>query len=154
MKIILSILFCLFINLVSQAQTRPKYHIKVVEKNKHSIGGIFYAITDHKLILLKHGTDTIKLWFANVKDLYIRKRGVILPFMVLGTGIALVAATKAKLPLDQFVYLFAGAPIAAIVGNLVGQLLANKRFYRGLEISDFPKIKADLEKYTQIIINP
>ena len=154
MKITLTILICLFINQVCKAQLKPKYNIKVIEKNKHHIRGVFYAITDHELILLKSGTDTIKLRFANVKDLYIRKRGVILPFMVLGASIGFVAANQAKLPLDQLVYLFAGVPVAAIVGNLVGQLFANKRFYKGLEVSDFPNIRTDLEKYTQIIYQP
>jgi len=153
MKIILTILLCLFINQACNAQLKPKYNIKVIEKNKQRIRGVFYAITDHELMLLKHNSDTIKLRFANVKDIYISKRGVILPFMALGAGVAVVAAAESQLPLEQAAYIVVGIPVGVAIGNLVGQLFANKRFYRGLQVSDFPNIKTDLEKYTEIVVN-
>ncbi|TKC07924.1 hypothetical protein FA048_12220 [Pedobacter polaris] len=154
MKIILIILLCLVSDVVCKAQLKPKYNIKVVEKNKHHIRGVFYAVTDKELVLLKHNRDTVKLSFNQIKDLYISKRGVIFPFMALGAGVALVAAAESELPLEQAAYIVAGIPVGIAVGNLVGQLFANKRFYRGLEVSDFPNIRADLEKYTQIIYQP
>jgi hypothetical protein len=154
MKVIILFLSMLLICSYCQAQNKPKYIITVVKKSKHKVRGVFYAITDHELVLLKHNTKTIKVEFSNVKDIYINKKGVILPFMLLGAGVVLVAATQEKLPLDQFALLIAGVPVGAVVGNLVGQLFANKRFYRKLELHDFPNIRADLEKYTQAIYSP
>lgn len=152
MKIIIPIFFCLVISLTSKAQSKPVYNIKVVDKVRHRIKGVFYAVTDTELVLLKHRSDTIRLNFVNVKDLYISKRGLILPFMLIGAGVFFVAATQSKMPLDQLANLVIGVPVGVAVGNLIGQLFANKRFYKGLEEADFPKIRTDLEKYTQVIM--
>ncbi|TCC86614.1 hypothetical protein EZ428_23170 [Pedobacter frigiditerrae] len=154
MKIILTILMCLFIKHACSAQLKPKYNIKVIEKNKHRVRGVFYVITDHELILLKHNTDTIKLRFANVKDIYISKRGVVLPFILIGAGAFVVIAAESTNALTQAANIVGGIPIGVALGSLVGQLFANKRFYRGLEVSDFPNIRTDLEKYTQKIYQP
>lgn len=153
MKIILSILFCLVINLTAQAQARPKYNIKIVERSKDKVRGVFYAITDTELILLKHNVDTIKLKFANVKDIYISKRGVVLPFILIGAGAFVVIAAESTNALTQAANIVGGIPIGVALGTLVGQLFANKRFYKDLDVSDFPNIKTDLEKYTQIVVN-
>lgn len=149
MKIVIPALLFLLFTLNAFAQSKPTYNIKVVDKDRHLFRGIFYAVSTNQLVLLK-GKDTIKINFANVKDLYISKKGLLLPFMLVGAGVFIIAAAEADLPLDQLAYLVAGVPLGIGVGSLVGQLFANKRFYRGLVEADFMKIRTDLERYTQI----
>ena len=149
MKIIIPLLTFLFFMLNSFAQSKPTYNIKVVDKDRHVFRGVFYAVSTNQLILLK-GTDTLKINFTNVKDLYISKKGLILLFMLVGAGIFIIAAAEADLPLDQLGYLIGGVPLGIGVGSLVGQIFANKRFYRGLVEADFLEIRTDLERYTQV----
>ncbi|RZJ76191.1 MAG: hypothetical protein EOO47_18785 [Flavobacterium sp.] len=149
MKIIIPLLAFLFFTLNSYAQSKPKYSIKVVCKDRHVFRGVFYAVSTNQLVLLKHN-DTLKINFANVKDLYISKKGLVLPFMLVGAGIFFILAAEADLPLDQLGYLVGGVPLGVGVGSLVGQLFANKRFYKGLVETDFLTIRPDLERYTQV----
>lgn len=149
MKIIISALVFLLFTLNAFAQSKPTYNIKVVSKDRHLFRGVFYAVSTNQLVLLK-GNDTLKIDFANVKDLYISKKGLLLPFILVGAGVFIIAAAEADLPLDQLAYLIAGVPLGIGVGSLVGQLFANKRFYRGLVEADFLEIRTDLERYTQV----
>lgn len=149
MKIIIPIVALLLFTLNVFAQSKPTYNIKVVDKDRHLFRGVFYAVSTNQLVLLK-GNDTLKINFANVKDLYISKKGLVLPFMLVWAGIFIIAAAEADFPLDQLAYLVAGVPLGVGVGSLVGQLFANKRFYRDLVESDFLEIRTDLERYTQV----
>lgn len=149
MKIIISALVFLLFTLNAFPQSKPTYNIKVISKDRHLFRGVFYAVSTNQLVLLK-GNDTLKINFANVKDLYISKKGLLLPFMLVGAGVFIIAAAEADLPLDQLAYLVAGVPLGIGVGSLVGQLFANKRFYRGLVEADFLEIRTDLERYTQV----
>lgn len=149
MKIIIPAVVFLLFTLNVFSQSKPTYNIKVVDKDRNLFRGVFYAVSTNQLILLK-GKDTLRINFANVKDLYISKKGLLLPFMLVGAGVFIIAAAEADLPLDQLAYLVAGVPLGVGVGSLVGQLFANKRFYKGLVEADFLAIRTDLERYTQV----
>ena len=150
MKIIIVILISLFMALSSQAQTKPKFNIKIVSKSGHTTRGLLYAVGEKEIIMLKHEKDTLKINFKEMKHLYVKRRGVILPIILAGAVAFVIVATQSTNPLLQVVNIIAGVPIGVAIGAIVGQLFANKRFYRHIEAGDFTEISGDLQKYTQI----
>lgn len=150
MKIIIAILVSLVMALNSQAQSKPKFNIKIVSKDGHTTRGLLYAVGEKELIVLKHEKDTLRINFKEMKHLYVKRKGIVLPFILAGAVVFVIVATQSTNPLTQLANLVAGVPIGVAVGGLVGQLFANKRFYRHIEVTDFPEITADLQKYTQV----
>ena len=150
MKIIIAILISLFMALNSQAQTKPKFNIKIVSKDGHTTRGLLYAVGEKEIIVLKHEKDTLRINFKEMKHLYVKRRGIILPIILAGAATFVILATQSTNPLLLVVNIIAGVPIGIAVGALVGQLFANKRFYRHIEVTDFQEIRVDLQKYTQV----
>jgi hypothetical protein len=152
MKFNIILLFFLAIGSVSVAQERAKYKIKVVEKPRKVTRGVFYAATDNGLTLIKNNGDTIHLDAAQIRALYIHRRGIVAPLTIAGAAVfvGLAIAAKDDDALTQAALLIVGVPIGASIGMLAGDLIANKRYYTQLKPVDFPLIKADLQKYTVV----
>lgn len=153
MKTLIAIILIMHISITSSAQNRNRYRIKVVERNRLVTKGTFYAVTDNELILVRYRKDTIKIKTNNVKALYINRRGVVVPFIFVGAAVFLAIASKEVHSITEVLNpLLIGIPAGAAAGIVSWQLFANKRYYRKLEPADFPLIKPDLERFTQVII--
>ncbi|MBC6109807.1 hypothetical protein ACFOG5_08515 [Pedobacter fastidiosus] len=150
MKIFLTFLLSLSICFTCIAQNRAKYKIKIVEKSGKVSRGNFYMAADDGLTIIKFNRDTVKLKAENISALYISRKGVIGPLMIVGGLAFVVWSASNNNALESAVILLVGAPIGVSGGLLVGQLLANKKYYKKLEAKDFPLIKENLQKYTQI----
>ncbi len=151
MKTFIFIVLGFLISLNGMAQKKGKYNIKIVERTKIIDRGIFYALNDSALVIITKAGDTISIKNSKIKHLYIQRRGIILPVVILGAAIV----TALFLPLESYyapvsLLIGLGVGIGGGVGNLIGELIANKKFYRNLEIKDFVEIKPVLQKYTQI----
>ena len=150
MKIITCILMCLFFAVNSQAQSKPKFNIKAVSKNGRITKGLLFAVNKNELILLKNKQDTLKINFNDLKHLYVKRKGVVLPFILTGAVVFVIVATQSTNPLTQLGNVIAGVPVGVAIGSLVGQLFANKKFYRHIAANDFPEISANLQQYAQV----
>lgn len=150
MRFFLILLFCFSVSLATSAQKRWKYKIKLVEHNGKRHRGFFYAAEDNQLILVKSNGDTSKLKTESINRLYIHRRGIVAPFAIAGAAIFFILAIENPNALESAVLLFVGVPIGVSLGLVTGELFANKRFYKHLEAKDFPLIKTDLQKYTEV----
>ena len=154
MKFILTILCCLAFAFGSfaQQQSRPKakYKIKIVDRKGKVTRGLFYAAYDDGLTLIKNRRDTVKLSADSISALYIHRRGIVAPLAIAG-GLTffVLGATSDKLA-ESFLLIAAGVPAGVAGGLLIGELFANKKYYKQLEAKDFPLIKPNLQKYTAI----
>ena len=152
MKIIISIIISTFMGLSCTAQFKAEFNIKIVSKDGHTSRGLLYAVGEKNLIVLRHDKDTLKINFSEMKHLYVKRKGVVLPFILAGAVVFIIVATQATNPLTQLANIVVGIPVGVSVGMLVGQLIANKRFYRHIKVTDFPEISADLQKYAQVSV--
>ncbi|WP_421944456.1 hypothetical protein [Pedobacter sp.] len=132
------------------AQKKWKYKIKVVDNRGKRHRGFFYAAQDNGLVIIRKNGDTSLLNAENINQLYIHRRGIVAPFAIAGAAIFLIFAIDNPNVLKTVVLISVGAPLGLSLGFLAGDLLANKRFYKKLEAKDFPLIKADLQKYTEV----
>ncbi|MDN3586424.1 hypothetical protein QWY86_07105 [Pedobacter aquatilis] len=132
------------------AQKHWKYKIKIVENSGKKHRGFFYAAQDNGLVLVRKNGDTSLLKAENINQFYIHRRGVVAPFAIAGAAIFLIFAIDNPDALETAVLIFVGAPIGVCLGLVTGELFANKRFYKKLEAKDFPLIKRDLQKYTEL----
>ncbi|PWS31348.1 hypothetical protein [Pedobacter paludis] len=150
MKIFLAFLLSLSLCFTCVAQNKAKYKIKIVEKSGKVSRGNFYAAADDGLTIVKFNRDTVKLKAEDITALYITRKGIIGPLMVVGGLTFVILSAKSNDALGSVVLLLAGVPVGLSGGLLVGELLANKKYYKKLEAKDFPLIKENLQKYTQI----
>lgn len=155
MKFIFTILCCLAFGYGSFAQQkqptpRAKYKIKIVDRKGKVTRGLFYAAYDDGLTVIKHRRDTVKLSADSISALYIHRRGIVAPLAIAG-GLTffVLGATSDKL-VESVVLVVAGVPTGVAGGLLIGELFANKKYYKQLEAKDFPLIKPNLQKYTAI----
>ncbi|SDE41451.1 hypothetical protein [Pedobacter soli] len=155
MKFILTILCCLafaFGSFAQQQHSTPKakYKIKIVDRKGKVTRGLFYAAYDDGLTLIKNRRDTVKLSADSISALYIHRRGIVAPLAIAG-GLTffVLGATSDKLA-ESFLLIAAGVPAGVAGGLLIGELFANKKYYKQLEAKDFPLIKPNLQKYTAI----
>ena len=132
------------------AQKKWKYKIKVVDNRGKRHRGFFYAAQDNGLVIIRKNGDTSLLNAENINQLYIHRRGIVAPFAIAGAAIFLIFAIDNPNVLKTVVLISVGAPLGLSLGFLASDLLANKRFYKKLEAKDFPLIKADLQKYTEV----
>ncbi|PWS28336.1 hypothetical protein DHW03_00315 [Pedobacter yonginense] len=150
MKIFLTLVLTLGLFFTSLAQNKAKYKIKIVEKNGNVSRGNFYAAADDGLTIIKTSHDTLKLKAEDITAIYISRKGLIGPMMLVG-GIAFVAlSATSNNALESVVALVVGIPVGMSGGFLIGQLISNKKYYKKLEAKDFPLIKSNLQRYTQI----
>ena len=150
MKIFLMLFFCIAISFTASAQKKWKYKIKVMEHSGKRHRGFFYAAEDTQLILVKSNGDTSRLSAEKISRLYIHRRGIVAPFAIAGTLAFFVLAVETPNALESAVLILVGIPIGVSLGLVTGELFANKRFYKKLEAKDFPLIKTDLQKYTEL----
>jgi hypothetical protein len=151
MKILLIVILSFGFGFTAVAQNKGRYKIKIVQNNGHVNRGIFYAANDSALVVITNAGDTLNVKNAYVKHLYIQKRGVILPIVILGSAIATVLLLPAEsvfAPVGLLIVL--GVVTGGGLGNLIGELIANKKYYKNLQTTDFAEINAVLHKYTQI----
>ncbi|KQR71452.1 hypothetical protein [Pedobacter sp. Leaf176] len=150
MKFLIALLFCCSVSFYASAQKRWKYKIKVVEHQGKRHRGFFYAAEDNQLTLIKSNGDTIRLETEQIEKLYIHRRGIVAP-VAIATAIAAAAfAIDNPNALETAVIIVVGIPIGFCVGLVAGELFANKRFYKKLNVNDFPLIKSDLRRYTEV----
>lgn len=150
MKFFIAFLFCFSVSFYASAQMRWKYKIKVVEHQGERYRGFFYAAEDNQLIIVKNNGDTLRLKAENIEKLFIHRRGIVAPVAV-AAGIAAAAfAIDNPNALETAVIIVVGIPIGFCVGLVAGELFANRKFYKKLSINDFPLIKADLQRYTEV----
>ncbi|WP_316806329.1 hypothetical protein [Pedobacter agri] len=150
MKIFLTLLFCITICFTASAQKKWKYKIKIFEHSGKRHRGFFYAAEDTQLILVKSNGDTSRLSAEKISRLYIHRRGIVAPFAIAGALAFFVLAVETPNALESAVLILVGIPIGVSLGLVTGELFANKRFYKKLEAKDFPLIKTDLQKYTEL----
>lgn len=150
MKIFLMLFFCIAISFTASAQKKWKYKIKVMEHSGKRHRGFFYAAEDTQLILVKSKGDTSRLSAEKISRLYIHRRGIVAPFAIAGALAFFVLAVETPNALESAVLILVGIPIGVSLGLVTGELFANKRFYKKLEAKDFPLIKTDLQKYTEL----
>ncbi|RZK19401.1 MAG: hypothetical protein EOO86_07775 [Pedobacter sp.] len=150
MKIFLMLFFCIAISFTASAQKKWKYKIKVMEHSGKRHRGFFYAAEDTQLILVKSNGDTSRLSAEKISRLYIHRRGIVAPFAIAGALAFFVLAVETPNALESAVLILVGIPIGVSLGLVTGELFANKRFYKKLEAKDFPLIKTDLQKYTEL----
>lgn len=150
MKTFLMLLIGILICGTAVAQKKWKYKIKVVEHSGKRFRGFFYKAEDTQLTLIKSSGDTIRLKAENIDKLFIHQRGIVAPLAVAGAVLAFIMAVENPNALESAVLIIAGIPLGVAVGLFTGELFANKRYYKQLEANDFPLIKDDLQKYTQI----
>lgn len=150
MKIFLTFLLSLSISFTCVAQNRAKYKIKIVEKSGKVSRGNFYSAADDGLTIVKFNRDTVKLKAENITALYISRKGVVGPLMIVGGLVFVALSASNNNGLESAVILLVGVPAGVSGGLLLGQLFANKKYYKQLEAKDFPLIKENLQKYTQI----
>lgn len=155
MKFIFTILCCLAFAFGSFAQQqhptpKAKYKIKIVDRKGRVTRGLFYAAYDDGLTLIKNRRDTVKLSADSISALYIHRRGIVAPLAIAG-GLTffVLGATSDKLA-ESFLLIAAGVPAGVAGGLLIGELFANKKYYKQLEAKDFPLIKPNLQKYTAL----
>ncbi|WP_231427327.1 MULTISPECIES: hypothetical protein [Pedobacter] len=150
MKFLLTLSLCLIICFTVSAQKKWKYKIKIFEHSGKRHRGFFYAAEDTQLILVKSNGDTSKLSAEKISRLYIHRRGIVAPIAIASALVLFAFAIESPDTLESFVLIFVGIPIGVSLGLLTGELFANKRFYKKLEAKDFPLIKTDLQKYTEL----
>ncbi len=154
MKFIFTILCCLAFAFGSFAQQqstpKAKYKIKIVDRKGKVTRGLFYAAYDDGLTLIKNRRDTVKLSADSISALYIHRRGIVAPLAIAG-GLTffVLGATSDKLA-ESFLLIAAGVPAGVAGGLLIGELFANKKYYKQLEAKDIPLIKPNLQKYTAL----
>ncbi|UKT64580.1 hypothetical protein [Pedobacter mucosus] len=150
MRLFLTLLIFISIAFSASAQKTWKYKIKIVEHNGKRHSGFFYAAEDKQLIIIKSNGDTSRLKAENIGRFYIHKRGIVAPFAIAGALTFLILSVESENALEAAVLIIVGIPIGVSLGLITGELFANKRYYKKLEAKDFPIIKADLKKYTQL----
>jgi len=150
MKVTLSLLLCMLITCAVSAQKQWKYKILLVEHNGKRHRGFFYAAEDTQLTVIKKNGDTSKLQAENINRLFIHKRGIVAPFVIASSLIFVALSTGSSNALESAVLIIVGVPVGISLGLITGELFANKRYYRKLEAKDFPLIKTDLQKYTEL----
>lgn len=150
MKLIMTLLICLVLSFSASAQKSKKYKIKVVEFSGKSHRGLFYAAEDKQLIIITKNGDTSKLQAENISKLYIHKPGIVAPIAIAGAAIFVIAAVENPSALIGAVLIIVGVPVGVSLGLVIGELFANKRYYKKLQARDFPLIKADLQRFTLV----
>ena len=150
MKLLLTLVFCISICITVSAQKKWKYKIKVMEHSGKRHRGFFYAAEDAQITLVKSNGDTSRLSAENIDRLYIHRRGIVAPVAIAGALVFFAFAVESSSALESAVLIFVGIPIGVCLGLVTGELFANKRFYKKLEVKDFPLIKTDLQKYTEL----
>ncbi|MCZ4225620.1 hypothetical protein [Pedobacter rhodius] len=150
MKFLLSLFICVSISLTVSAQKKWKYKIKLIEHNGKRHRGFFYAADDSQLVLVKSNGDTSKISAENISRLYIHRCGIVAPVTIAAAAAVAVLAIDNPNALETALIIFVGVPIGVCIGLVTGELFANKRFYKQLQAKDFPLIKADLQKYTEL----
>lgn len=153
MKFIFTFLICLafgFNSFAQQQQSSPKakYKIKIVDRQGNVTRGLFYAAYDDGLTVIKNRRDTVKIGADNITALYIHRRGIVAPLAIAGGLTFFVLGAQSDKLLESVVLIVAGVPAGVAGGLLIGELLANKKYYKQLEAKDFPLIKSNLQKYT------
>lgn len=150
MKIFITLFISIAICFTVSAQRKWKYKIKVVEHSGKGHRGFFYAAEDSRLILVKSNGDTSRLKAENIDRLFIHKRGITAPFAIAGALVFFILAIENPDALESAVLIIVGVPIGVCLGLVTGELFANKKFYKKLKAKDFPLIKKDLQKYTEL----
>ncbi|MDQ1139717.1 hypothetical protein [Pedobacter agri] len=150
MKIFLTLSLCLTICFTISAQKKWKYKIKIFEHSGKRHRGFFYAAEDTRLIIVKSNGDTSRLSAEKISRLYIHRRGIVAPLAIAGALVFFVLAVESPDALESAVLIFVGIPVGVSLGLFTGELFANKRFYKKLETKDFPLIKSDLQRYTEL----
>ena len=149
MKAFIIILLTAAIAIPSIAQKRSRYKIKIVEHNHKRHRGIFYAADDQGLTLYRRNGDTTFIKAENISALYISRPGIVVPMAVAG-ALALFIVGASTPGINGAALAILGPPLGTSAGLLVSQPFANKKYYRKLESKDFPIIKEDLKKYTEV----
>ncbi|RZJ89564.1 MAG: hypothetical protein EOO20_10625 [Chryseobacterium sp.] len=108
------------------------------------------AAEDTRLIIVKSNGDTSRLSAEKISRLYIHRRGIVAPLAMAGALVFFVLAVESPDALESAVLIFVGIPVGVSLGLFTGELFANKRFYKKLEAKDFPLIKSDLQRYTEL----
>lgn len=150
MKTFLTLLISIAVCFTCSAQKKWKYKIKIVEHDGKKHRGFFYAAEDSQLILVKNNGDTSRLQADKIEKLFIHKRGVVAPLAIAGALVFFVLGVENPNALESAVLIIVGVPIGVSLGLITGELFANKKFYKKLETKDFPLIKTDLQKYTEL----
>lgn len=149
MRVLIILLFIAAIAIPSAAQKRGKYKIKIVEHNHKRHRGIFYAAEDQGLTLYRRNGDTTFVKAENISALYISRPGIVVPMAVAG-ALTLFVVGASTPGINGAALVILGPPLGTAAGLLLSQPFANKRYYRKLEAKDFPIIKEDLKKYTEV----
>ncbi|KQS35895.1 hypothetical protein [Pedobacter sp. Leaf194] len=148
MKFVLSLLICILISCTVSAQKKWKYKVKVIENSGKRHRGFFYAAEDTRLVVIKKNADTVGIDAANIDRLFIHRRAIVAPVAIAAAAATAALAIDNPNALETAVIIIIGVPLSVCAGLVVGELFANKRFYKKLQAKDFPSIKANLQKFT------
>lgn len=147
MKFIFTFLVFLALSYTGFAQHKAKYNVRVVDRSGNATRGIFYAVSDEGLTVIRNRKDTVKINAENISAISIHRRGIVAPLAIAGGLTFFILAAKSDKLVESVVLIAAGVPVGVSGGLLIGNLLSNKKRYKNLQPKDFPLIKPNLRQY-------
>lgn len=129
-------------------QHKAKYNVRVVDQSGNATRGIFYAVSDNGLTVIRNRKDTVKISADSISAISIHRRGIVAPLAIAGGLTFFILAAKSDKLVESVVLIAAGVPVGVSGGLLIGNLLSNKKRYKNLQPKDFPLIKPNLQQYT------
>ncbi|RBQ08779.1 hypothetical protein [Pedobacter miscanthi] len=147
MKFIFTFLVFLALSYTGFAQHKAKYNVRVVDRSGNATRGIFYAVSDEGLTVIRNRKDTVKINADNISAISIHRRGIVAPLAIAGGLTFFILAAKSDKLVESVVLIAAGVPVGVSGGLLIGNLLSNKKRYKNLQPKDFPLIKPNLQQY-------
>lgn len=150
MKFIFTFLVFLALSYTGFAQHKAKYNVRVVDRSGNATRGIFYAVSDEGLTVIRNRKDTVKINADNISAISIHRRGIVAPLAIAGGLTFFILAAKSDKLVESVVLIAAGVPAGVSGGLLIGNLLSNKKRYKNLQPKDFPLIKPNLQQYAML----
>lgn len=148
MKFIFTFLVFFALSYTGFAQHKAKYNVRVVDRSGNATRGIFYAVSDDGMTIIRNRKDTVKISADSISAISIHRRGIVAPLAIAGGLTFFVLAVKSDKLVESVVLIAAGVPVGVSGGLLIGNLLSNKKRYKNLQPKDFQLIKPNLQQYT------